>query len=47
MRPVKNVTILMKGNYHENKGFQLSSNTHNYLLNNTFKWVQREQAVSV
>ena len=43
-----NVTILMKGNYQQNDElFQLSSKRHNYLLNNIFKWVQGEQAVSV
>ena len=42
------MTILMKGNYHQNDLlFQLRSKRHNYLLNNTFKWVQGEQAVSV
>ena len=48
LRPTENVTILVKGNYHQNDYlFQLSSKRHNYLLNNTFKWLQGEQAVSV
>ena len=38
----------MKGHYHQNDQlFKLSSKRHSYLPNNTFKWVQEEQAVSV